>query len=118
MDYETIVKSIFESEPKIRFVTIINGKGKILHSQHRENVVSVLSKNESKKSIKQIRNFWKDNSELTRKFGKGRFFVANYEKINRIAVPFHRDHLIYITAEDDIEHDKIIKRVLDAIEKL
>lgn len=118
MDYVEITKNILESEPKIRFVTIINVKGKILHSQHREDVTSVLSKNESKKSIKQIRNFWKENSEFVRKFGKGRFFVANYEKINRIVIPFHRDYIIYITAENDIEHDKIIKRALSAIEKL
>jgi len=118
MDYEEIIKNIMKSEPKIRFVTIINMKGKILHSQHREDVTSVLSKNESKKSIKQIRDFWKGNSDLIRKFGKAKFFVANYEKINRIVIPYHRDFLIYITIEEGIEHDKIIKRVLDVVDKL
>lgn len=118
MDYEEITKNIMESEPKIRFVTIINNKGKILHSQHRNDVTSVLTKNESKKSIKQIRNFWRDNSDFIRKFGKGRFFVANYEKINRLAIPFHRDYLIYITMENSVEHDKIITRLLNVIDKL
>ena len=45
---------VFKIDKDIRFITIIDYKGNLLDSQHREGINSILNKKESKKSLKQI----------------------------------------------------------------
>jgi hypothetical protein len=112
-DYKQLYESILRMDPKIRFATIFDVNGKIKYSGHRDNVSSLLSPTESKKSLQQAIRAWKNRSEYVDKIGKGKYVLAAYEKVKRITVPLDDEHLIYITAEADSDHDKIIKKTLD-----
>jgi len=112
-DYKQLYESILRIDPKIRFATIFDVNGKIKYSGHRDNVSSLLSPTESKKSLQQAISAWKNRSEYADKIGKGKYVLAAYEKVKRITVPLDDEHLIYITAEADSDHDKIIKKTLD-----
>jgi hypothetical protein len=43
--------------------------------------------------------------------GKGKYVLAEYEKIKRITMPLGDEHLLYITTEPEADHSKIIDRV-------
>ena len=111
MDYKRIHESIMKSDPKIRLVTICDQNGKIMHSDHREGVRNLLTPDESKKSLDLAVKAWKTRSELAPKIGKGKYVLAEYEKIKRITMPLGDNHLLYVTTERDADHSVIINSI-------
>jgi hypothetical protein len=98
-------------EPKIRMVTICDSNGKIMFSDHKPGVTNLLSPEESKKSLQMAVNAWKSRNELVGKIGKGKYVLAEYEKIKRITLPLGGDHMIYITTEPEADHVKILEGI-------
>jgi len=112
MDYKRIYEHIMNTDPKIRLVTICDSNGKIMHSEHREGVQNLLSPQESKKSLELAVNSWKTRTALAPKIGKGKYVLAEYEKIKRITMPLgDEQHLLYITTEPEADHSRIIEKV-------
>ena len=115
MDYRKLYQDIMNLDPKIRLVTICDMDGRVMYSEHREGVKNLLSLEESKKSIELAVNAWKTRSELATKIGKGKYVLAEYEKIKRITMPLGHndedDHLLYITTEPEADHSKIIRGI-------
>lgn len=111
-DYGRLHKQIMDLDLSIRLVTICTNDGQIMYSDHREGVKNLLTTEESKKSLELAINAWKTRNELAPKIGKGKYVIAEYEKIKRITMPLNDDkHLVYITTEIPSDHDKIINGV-------
>jgi hypothetical protein len=102
---------IINIDPMIRLVTICDANGRIMYSRHREGVKNLLTEQESKKSLELAMTSWKIRSELADKIGKGRYVLAEYEKIKRITMPFGDDLLLYITTEVAADHFNIYDRI-------
>ena len=97
----------------IRLVTICTNDGQIMYSDHREDVRNLLTPEESRKSLELAINAWKIRSELASKIGKGKYVLAEYERIKRITMPLSDNkHLVYITTEVPSNHEKIINGVI------
>lgn len=111
MDYTRIHENIMKSDPKVRLVTICDLNGKIMHSEHREGVKNLLTAEESKKSLELAVNAWKTRSDLASKIGKGKYVLAEYEKIKRITMPLGDRHLLYVTTEVEANHSAIINSI-------
>jgi hypothetical protein len=111
MDYKKIYEDIMNSDPKVRLVTICDLDGKIMHSGHRQGVTNLLTPEESKKSLELAIKAWKTRSELAPKIGKGKYVLAEYEKLKRITMPLEDDHILYITTEVEADDRGIIDRV-------
>lgn len=111
MEYQRLHNEIMNLDPRIRLVTICDNDGKIMFSDHRSGVVNLLSPEESKRSLEMAINAWKERSRLAPKIGKGRYVLAEYEKVKRITMPLGESHLLYITTEIEADHSKIINGV-------
>jgi hypothetical protein len=116
MDYRKLYQDIMNLDPKIRLVTICDIGGRVMYSEHREGVTNLLTPEESKKSLELAVNAWKTRSELATKIGKGKYVLAEYEKIKRITMPLGQDnddenHLLYITTEPEADHTNIIRGI-------
>jgi hypothetical protein len=98
-------------DPKIRLVTICDSEGRMMYSRHRQGVENLLTPEESKKSLEMAMTGWKVRSDLSNKIGKGRYVVAEYERIKRITMPFGDDYLLYLTTEPQADHLDIINRI-------
>jgi hypothetical protein len=85
--------------------------GNILLSHHRRGLVNLLTEEESRKSLEMAVKAWKARSELAPKIGKGKYVLAEYEKIKRITIPLADNYLLYITTEIPADHSKIINGV-------
>jgi hypothetical protein len=90
-------KDIVDIDPNIRLVTICDADGRV--SRHRQGVKNLLTPEESKKSLEMAMTGWKVRSDLSHKIGKGRYVLAEYEKIKRITMPFGDDYLLYVTRD-------------------
>ncbi|MGC1133480.1 MAG: hypothetical protein WA941_11700 [Nitrososphaeraceae archaeon] len=102
---------IVNIDPNIRLVTICDSDGKTMYSRHREGVENLLTPEETKKSLEMAMTGWKVRSEVSHKIGKGRYVLAEYEKIKRITMPFGDDYLLYLTTEVQANHTNIINRI-------
>lgn len=111
-DYGRLHRKIMDLDVSIRLVTICTYNGEIMYSDHREGVRNLLTPEESKSSLQLAINAWKTRSELAPKIGKGKYVLAEYEKIKRITMPLSDNkHLVYITTEIPSDHKKIIDGV-------
>src|SRR5215216_592942 len=111
MDYQKLQVDIMNIDPKIRLVTICDINGKVMFSDHRQGVKNLLSTEESKESLELAANSWKIRSKLAPKIGKGKYVLAEYEKIKRITILLGDNHLLYITTEPEADHLNIINRI-------
>ncbi len=111
MDSKRMYNDIMNMDPKIRLVTICNNDGKIMYSDHREGVKNLLSPEESKESLEMALGSWKIRTKLGPKIGKGKYVLAEYEKIKRITIPLNDKHLLYITTEVECDHSRLIDRI-------
>jgi predicted transcriptional regulator len=104
-------RDIINIDPNIRLVTICDSQGNTMYSRHGEGVSNLLTPEESKKSIEMAMTGWKVRGELSNKIGRGRYVIAEYEKIKRITMPFGEDYLLYLTTEPQANHLNIINRI-------
>jgi hypothetical protein len=111
MDYQKLYQDIMELDTNIRMVTVCDTDGKIMYSDHRPGVTNLLTPDESKKSLEMAVNAWKSRNQLAPKIGKGKYVLAEYEKIKRITMPLGERHLVYVTTELQANHDNIISRI-------
>jgi hypothetical protein len=111
MDYKQFYEEMMKFDPTIRLITICDLNGKIMHSDHRQGVQNLLSPEESKKSLELAINAWKIRNELAPKIGKGKYVLAEYEKIKRITMPLGDNHVLYMTTEVESDHAKIMDKV-------
>jgi hypothetical protein len=100
-----------KSDPKIRLVIICDLTGKIIHSNHREGVKNLMTPEESKKSLELAVNSWKTRNQLAPKIRKGKYLLAEYEKIKRITISLGDEHLLYVTTEVEADHSVLIDRI-------
>jgi hypothetical protein len=115
MDYGKLSKDILNLDPKVRFAGICDDTGEIKYGGQREGIQNLLSADETKKSNLQALARWGLRNSLAPKTGKGRYAMAEYEKIKRITVPLENDHLLLITTEVEADHVKVIDSVLNML---
>src|SRR5919106_1999303 len=116
MDYGKLCNEILMIDPKIRYAGICNDTGETKYGGQCEGVKNLLSSEETKKSNLQALARWGLRNSLSPKVGKGKYAMAEYEKVKRITIPLEDDHLLLITTEVDANHDRIIDHVLKLIQ--
>ena len=112
MDFDRLCKDILGLESKIRFAGVCDDSGAIKYGGQREGITNLLSPDETKRSNLQALARWALRNSLSPKVGKGRYAMAEYEKIKRITFPLEGDHLLLVTTEVDADHNKIISNIL------
>ena len=104
-------RDIVNIDPRIRLVTICDSKGNVMLSRHRPGVQNLLDKEQSKKSLELAMDSWRERSDISQQIGKGKYVLAEYEKIKRITLPFGENLLLYLTTEVEADHTKILEKI-------
>jgi hypothetical protein len=111
MNYQKLYQDILSLDANIRMVTICDTDGKIMYADHRPGVTNLLTPDESKKSLEMAVNAWKSRSQIASKIGRGKYVLAEYEKIKRITMPLGDRHLVYVTTEPQANHANVISEI-------
>ena len=82
-----------------------------MDSGHREGVKNLLTSKESKESLELAVKGWKTRGDLAPKIGKGKYVLAEYERVKRLTLPLGNDHLLYITTEVKCDHSILIAEI-------
>jgi hypothetical protein len=117
MDYSKLCQQIMAIDPRVRFAGICDDTGEILYGGQREGVKDLLSREETRRSNLQALARWGLRYTLASKIGRGKYAMAEYENIKRITVPLDNDHLLLVTTEVDLDHEKIINDILKLVQE-
>ena len=115
--FQKIYNSIIKLSPEIRFVTIIDFNGRLMFGGQREGISNYLNPQSEKESLRHAIEAWKIRSKFSNAIGEGKYALVEYEKIKRITIPFDMNHLIYLTTEVSIDHNKLISNIRDLIQQ-
>jgi hypothetical protein len=116
MDYGNLCKEILGLDPKIRYAGVCDETGETKFGGQREGVENLLSSAETKRSNLQALARWALRDTLSSKVGKGRYAMAEYEKVKRITIPLaDKSHLLLVTTEVNADHSRIIQQVLKLV---
>jgi len=101
-----------DMDTKIRFAGICDESGEIKYGGQREGLENVLKNEETRRSNLQALARWGLRNSLSPKIGKGKYAMAEYEKIKRITIPLEDEHLLLVTTEVEADHAKIINNII------
>ena len=115
MDYGKLCKKILDLDPKIRFAGVCDDTGETKFGGQREGIKNLLSPEETKRSNLQALARWALRNSLSPKVGKGKYAMAEYEKVKRITIPLDNSHLLLVTTEVNADHSRLIDQVLKMV---
>ena len=112
MDYEDFCHEILSIDVGVRFAGIVDMNGEIRYGGERPGITRLFTSDETKRSILQAFDRWKLRNTFSDKIGKGRYSMAEYEKLKRITVPIDETHILLVTTEPYVDHEIVIDTIL------
>ena len=115
-DLDSLIQKIGKLHKKIRFVAIINKNGKILKTEMRDEVPSLLKNKNEEKFCQDVTTRRKMREEFDKTLGKVRFVNVERENISQI-VMYAKTKSLFVTVEPEISiKDKI--KIISQIKKI
>ena len=115
-DLDLIIKKIGKLHKMIRFVAIISKNGKILKTEMRDEVPSLLKTKNEEKFCQDVTIRRKMREEFDKALGKVRFVNVERENISQI-VMYAKTKSLFVTVEPEISvNDKT--KIIYQIKKL
>ena len=112
-EFDSLIKKIGKLNKKIRFIAIIHKNGKILKSEMRDEVPSLLKTKNEEKFCQDVTARRKMREEFDKSLGKVRFVNVERENISQI-VMYAKTKSLFITVEPEIsitDKTKIISQI-------
>ena len=112
-ELDSLIKKIGKLHKKIRFVAIISKNGKILKSEMRDEVPSLLKTKNEEKFCQDVTVRRKMREEFDKTLGKVRFVNVERENISQI-VMYAKTKSLFVTVEPEIsvnDKSKIISQI-------
>ena len=111
MEIQAAAEKLIKLSPSVRVVSVCDTNGKLVFSAHAKRVKNVLSKKQSKDSLKNAARAWKMRKSLAGKLGACKYVVAEYGAVKRITMPAGRSHILYVTTTASFDHNKVVRKV-------
>ena len=112
-ELDSLIKKIGKLNKKIRFVAIIHKNGKILKTEMRDEVPSLLKTKNEEKFCKDVNVRRKMREEFDKSLGKVRFVNVERENISQIVI-YAKTKSLFVTVEPEIsitDKTKIISQI-------
>ena len=100
-ELDSLIKKIGKLHKKIRFVAIIHKNGKILKTEMRDEVPSLLKTKNEEKFCQDVTVRRKMREEFDKSLGKVRFVNVERENISQI-VMYAKTKSLFVTVEPEI----------------
>ena len=113
MKCESLVDKILDSDHHVRFAAIFDMSGNVKASKERKGITRMLSPEETGKWASVAVTTWKNREHLYPMIGEGQYVLAVYKNLKRITMPVGKNHLIYVTFDNDGGQEDIIRAVLN-----
>jgi hypothetical protein len=113
-DYAKICNSIFSIDQKIRFVGVINERGRLVAGGMKENVEPLESEKDDEMIFMELALRVKMRKEFDKQLGQVNFAMASRQRALAISVIIN-DDILYIVSEPDSDYGLLPKKILEII---
>ena len=103
---EYVCKKIMYIDPSIRFVGVVNDKGKLVEGGPRQGVKPLIDDKESEMVLMEIALMSRLRREHDKHLGPVNFTVSHREKVVLLTFPAY-DDTIYVSATKEIDLGKV-----------
>lgn len=107
-----LYESIMDLDSRVRFVTVIDSQGQMVYGGQRQGIENHLDTLDQKLSMRHALDAWRLRTQFEDQIGENKYTMAEYEKIKRYTVPLDKNHLLFITTENDVDHCSFMKNLL------
>lgn len=115
MNYDELCKNAFELDPQIRYIGVLNNKGKLLCDRYKEGIDKLLNSEEIAMSFHYTLQRRENVSNLAHKIGHEKFSITEYEKITLISIPLNENELFLLSIEPNADYSEIINKTTSLI---
>ena len=113
MKCSTLVENILNANHFIRFAAIFDMAGNVKATKERPGVERLLTAEDTNQWAGMAVNAWKNREQLYPKLGEGQYALVVYKNLKRITMPVGKDHLIYVTFDNDGGQEDVIQAVIN-----
>ena len=111
-DYDSICRRIMDLDPKIRFVGVINERGKLLAGGLREGLKSLEDPKDDEMLFTEVALRARMRKEFDAQLGKVKFAMSFRENVIIMSFPIADRDILYVSANTDLDYGKITKMIL------
>ncbi len=101
-------------DSKIRFVGVINARGKILAGGLRKGLKSLEDPKDDEMLFTEVALRARMRKEFDNQLGKVRFAMSVRDKVIIMSFPID-DDILYVSANTDLNHSKISMKILEIL---
>ncbi len=113
-DYAKICNLVFSIDPKIRFVGVINERGRLVAGGMKENVEPLESEKDDEMIFMELALRVKMRKEFDRQLGPVNFAMASRQRALAISVIIN-DDILYVVSEPDSDYGSLPKKIIEII---
>ena len=111
MEYEKICKKVMELDPKIRFVGMINEKGRLVAGGMKEGLKSLEDTRDDEMLYMELVLRAKMRREFDKVLGPVQFAMSYRERVVIMSFPL-KDHVLLLSAEKGVDFSEIPFKIL------
>jgi hypothetical protein len=117
-NFQLLCDNVFSLSPSIRFAGVINKMGRLIAGGMRHGLESLENKDDSLKLFVQFALRSRLRTDYDYVFGKSIYNFTEREKIKLASFPLDDNLILRISMEkEEKNHDQIIQKILEAIQK-
>lgn len=113
-DYAKICNLVFSIDPKIRFVGVINERGRLVAGGMKENVEPLESEKDDEMIFMELALRVKMRKEFDKQLGPVNFAMASRQRALAISVIIN-DDILYVVSEPDSDYGSFPKKIIEII---
>ncbi|MDF2422480.1 MAG: hypothetical protein OPY06_05665 [Nitrosopumilus sp.] len=113
-DYSKICNLVFSIDPKIRFVGVINERGRLVAGGMKENVEPLENEKDDEMIFMELALRVKMRKEFDKQLGPVNFAMASRERALAISVIINND-ILYVVSEPDSDYGSLPKKIIEII---
>ncbi len=111
-DNDSICSEILGLDREIRFVGIINERGKLLAGGLREGLKSLEDPKDDEMLFTEVALRARMRKEFDSQLGKVRFAMSVRDKVIIMSFPMGDNGILYVSANTNLEYSKISEKIL------
>ncbi|HJT10652.1 MAG TPA: DUF6659 family protein [Candidatus Nitrosotalea sp.] len=111
-DYDSVCEEILKLDSAIRFVGVINGRGKLLAGGLREGLKSLEDPKDDEMLFTEVALRARMRKEFDSQLGKVRFAMSIRDKVIIMSFPISEDEILYVSANTELDYGKIPENIL------
>lgn len=116
LDYDSICEKVLNLNSTIRFVGVINERGKLLSGGLREGLKSLEDPKDDEMLFTEVALRARMRKEFDNQLGKVRFAMSLRDKVIIMSFPINEHDILYVSANTDLDHGKISMKILEMLD--